>query len=83
MKTVKIYSTPVCPYCTKAKAWLTENNIAYDEVMLTDQEAIGQFKEECPGLTSVPQILVDGVLHEGGHDGLMANKEGFKKLVEG
>ena len=75
MSRVKIYSTETCGYCIMAKRWLTENQIEYTEILLDNQEAISQFREECPGQRTVPQIFVLGELIEGGYDGLMKKKE--------
>ena len=71
---VLIYSTARCGYCVRAKAWFESKNISYDEIVLDNQEAIAKFKDDCPGATTVPQILVDGELI-GGYDTLMEKQE--------
>ena len=71
---VLIYSTARCGYCVRAKAWFESKNIAYDEIVLDNQEAIAKFKDDCPGATTVPQILVDRELI-GGYDTLMEKQE--------
>ena len=71
---VIIYSTNTCPYCIRAKTWLNNNNITYDEVILDNQEAITKFKKDCPGKTTVPQILINDELI-GGYDELMEKRE--------
>ena len=39
-KKVKIYSTPTCFYCQKAKEFFAKNNVKYDEVNVgTDMKA--------------------------------------------
>lgn len=81
MNTV-IYSTNSCGYCVMAKAWLKENNISYTEIVLDNQEAISKFKEECPGKTTVPQILISGILI-GGYDELMEKQEYVLGILEG
>ena len=73
-KAVKIYSTKQCPYCVRAKAWCESRNIEYDEIILDNQEAIGQYRTDCPGKATVPQILVNGELI-GGHDELMEKRD--------
>lgn len=77
---IKIYSRENCPYCVKLKDWFKERNIEFLEVVLDNQEAIQEFLLECPGLKTVPQILVDDVLIFGGHDGFM--KSDMKKVIE-
>ena len=37
-KKVKIYSTPSCLYCHKAKEFFAKNNIAYEEVNVAVNE---------------------------------------------
>jgi len=71
---VTIYSTAMCPYCVKAKTWMIANNILYKEVVLDNKDAINEFKEACPGKTTVPQIIIDEELI-GGHDELMEKQE--------
>ncbi len=66
-----IYSTELCSYCKRAKALLNEKGLLFEEIILDNQEAIAKFKEDCPGATTVPQILIDNVLVEGGYEGLV------------
>ena len=32
MKPVRIYTTPICPYCVRAKSLLTKKGVAFEEV---------------------------------------------------
>jgi len=66
-----IYSTETCGYCKRAKDLLTEKGLLFEEVMLDNQEALTKFKDDCPGATTVPQILIDDELVEGGYTGLL------------
>ena len=66
-----IYSTETCGYCKRAKDWLNEKGLLFEEVMLNNQEALTKFKDDCPGATTVPQILIDDELVEGGYSGLI------------
>lgn len=37
---VKVYSTPTCPWCTKVKEFLKSNGVAYEEIDVSkDREA--------------------------------------------
>lgn len=65
-----VYSTETCSYCKRAKDLLNEKGLLFEEVMLNNQEALTRFKDDCPGATSVPQILIDDELVEGGYEGL-------------
>jgi glutaredoxin 3 len=77
---IKVYSRDHCPYCDQLKSWLKEHNISFEEILVNTKEAVEQFKEDCPGQNTVPQILIDGKLIEGGHDGFMESEE--KDLLE-
>ncbi len=79
---VLIYSTALCGYCIQAKMWFESQDIPYTEIVLDNQEAIAKFKEDCPGATTVPQILINDILHEGGYDGLMENREYVLEMLK-
>jgi glutaredoxin 3 len=70
----RIYSTDWCGWCDSAKALLDQANLTYEEVFLNTDENIEQFKKDCPGLTSVPQIFIDG-LYIGGYSDLVSYLE--------
>ena len=61
-KEILMYTTSTCPFCIGAKSWLTERGHAFQEVSLNDATARTKFKEDHPGLNTVPQIFVDGEL---------------------
>ena len=39
MANVKIYSTPVCPWCKKAKDFFDENNVDYNDFDVSSDES--------------------------------------------
>lgn len=53
---VKIYSTPTCPYCIKAKQWLEENNIEYEDFDVSQNEKNRNELIKKSGRTAVPVI---------------------------
>lgn len=58
MDKVKIYSTPTCPFCHRAKAYLTERGIEFeDHDVSSDQEALAQMID-LSGQMGVPVIAV-------------------------
>lgn len=58
--TVTIYSTPTCPFCKKAKAYLDEQGIEYTDIdVMHDQDAARAMVEKT-GQMGVPVIDVDG-----------------------
>lgn len=72
MHEVIVYSTDPCPFCSRAKALLTQRGIAFTEIMIsrTDHDARDRLVAETGGYT-FPQILIDGT-NVGGFDQLSA-----------
>jgi glutaredoxin 3 len=71
MKTVKMYTTAVCPYCIQAKKILKSKGVELiDEVRVdvNPQERLRMM--EITGRRTVPQIFI-GDTHVGGCDDLM------------
>ena len=72
MKPVRIYTTPICPYCVRAKSLLGKKGVAYDEVdVMMDMKAREEMLAKSSGARSVPQIFI-GDTHVGGCDELYA-----------
>lgn len=71
MPQVTIYSTPVCPYCVKAKNLLKKKGVDYTEVDVSDPEEREQMIVKAGGKRTVPQIFI-GETHVGGADELHA-----------
>lgn len=69
---VTIYSTPVCPYCVRAKQLLTRKGVAYHEIDLSrePEEARTELMARTKQRT-VPQIFIKDVF-VGGFDQLYA-----------
>lgn len=60
MATIKIYSTPTCPWCKKAKAYLTEKSIAFESVDVSSDETAQKEMIEKSGQMGVPVLDIDG-----------------------
>lgn len=61
MPEVEIYTTPLCPYCWRAKRLLQERGLAFDEVDLWQQpDRRAEMVERAGGRTTVPQIFIQG-----------------------
>ena len=59
-KKVVIYSTPTCPYCKRAKDYLTRKGIAYtDYDVAADREKAKEMIQKSKQM-GVPVIMVDG-----------------------
>lgn len=57
---VKIYSTPACPYCIRAKQYLKDNNIIFENVDVSADAQAGQEMIEKSGQMGVPVLDIDG-----------------------
>lgn len=72
MTTVRIYTTPICPFCARAKSLLERKGATYEEVdVYMDAAARKEMMEKSGGRRSVPQIFI-GERHIGGCDDLHA-----------
>ncbi len=60
MAKVKIYSTPACPWCVRAKEWFEENDIPFEEVDVANDRAAAEEMIKKSGQTGVPVIDIDG-----------------------
>lgn len=57
---VKIYSTPTCPFCHKAKAFLKEHNVKFVDVNVAEDDKARDEMVEKSGQMGVPVIEIDG-----------------------
>jgi len=72
MPKIKIYTTPICPYCVRAKALLKKKGADFDEVdVFMDADARQEMEDVTNGARTVPQIFI-GEQHVGGCDELYA-----------
>ncbi|MBI4095104.1 MAG: glutathione S-transferase N-terminal domain-containing protein [Candidatus Liptonbacteria bacterium] len=60
MKKIKIYSTPSCVYCKKAKEFFRAQNIQYEEVNVAEDEAALREMMEKSHQMGVPVIDIEG-----------------------
>ena len=72
MQAVKMYTTAVCPYCTRAKQILKSKGVEeIEEIRIDFDTAARNYMMEITGRRTVPQIFI-GETHVGGCDDLMA-----------
>ena len=57
---VKIYSTPTCPYCLRAKAYLKEKNIAFEDIDVSTDPSSAKEMMEKSGQMAVPVLDIEG-----------------------
>lgn len=78
MANVEIYTTPMCPYCWRAKRLLDNKEVSYTEINLWSESGRrAEMVERADGRTSVPQIFIDGEAI-GGSDELVALEQAGK-----
>ncbi len=58
MNKVKIYSTPTCPFCKKAKEFLKKHNVEYEDINVAENEKARDEMIEKSGQMSVPVIEI-------------------------
>ncbi len=73
MPEITIYTTPVCPYCVRAKSLLQQKGVTqYNEIDVSMNAAVRDaMVERAGGRRTVPQIFI-GETHVGGYDDLAA-----------
>ena len=60
MTKVKIYTTPYCPFCIKAKRLLIAKNIDFKEIDLSEEpDKFDEMSKKSNGARTVPQIFVE------------------------
>lgn len=59
MPQVKVFSTPTCPYCIRAKKYLEERGIPFENVDVSSDQAGLQEMIRVSGQMGVPVILVN------------------------
>ena len=85
MPVVKMYTTAVCPYCTRAKQILKSKGVEQIEEIRIDTDPVQRdHMMQITGRRTVPQIFI-GQTHVGGCDDLMAldAQGGLLPLLQG
>lgn len=71
VQSVRIYTTPYCPYCVRAKRLLERKGVLYEEIDVANDDQARLELAERTGRRTVPQIFI-GEEHVGGSDDLHA-----------
>jgi glutaredoxin 3 len=72
MKSVRMYTTPICPYCARAKSLLAGKGAPVEEIdVFMDETALEEMQSRTGGARTVPQIFI-GDTHIGGCEELYA-----------
>ena len=68
MKSIIIYTGPLCAFCDAAKKLLTRNNVEYKEINISTVDgAMDEMIKKANGKRTIPQIFFDDQ-HIGGYD---------------
>ena len=59
MKTIKVYSTPSCPWCVRAKEYLKGKNIPLEDIDVAADTTKAKEMVKVSGQMGVPVITVD------------------------
>jgi glutaredoxin-like YruB-family protein len=59
-KNVKIYSTPTCPWCIRAKDFLKENNIEFQNLDVSSDQLAADEMVKKSGQMGVPVLDIEG-----------------------
>ena len=70
-KKVVIYSTPTCPYCKRAKEYLSRKGISYTDIDVAQDKEKAKEMTQKSGQMSVPVILIDDEIVVGFNQALL------------
>ena len=81
---VKLYTTPYCPYCIRAKQLLDHKQVTYTDIDVAGEPALRNEMMVLSGRRTVPQIWI-GEQHVGGYDDLaLLERQGrLDELLQG
>ena len=72
MANVEIYTSLLCPYCSRAVGLLQSKDVVFEQIDVSMNGALRQYmRSRAGGRKSVPQIFIDNE-HIGGCDDLIA-----------
>ena len=60
MAKIKVYFTPVCPYCVTVKSFLQDKGLEFEEINVAENEAARNEMVEKTGQMGVPVAEIDG-----------------------
>ncbi len=81
MRQVTLYTTDPCARCVTAKALLTRRGIGYEEINLAkDPDGRAELAQNT-GMTTFPQIVIDGETIGGLDELVAADRDGRLKTL--
>ncbi len=76
MPTVKVYSTPTCPWCHKVKEFLEELKVEFEDINVAENQEAANDMVEKSGQRGVPVVDIDGEIIVG------FNPDAIKKALK-
>ena len=61
-KSVKIYSTPTCPWCLRTKQFLKDQNIPFEDVDVSSNQVAAEEMIQKSGQMGVPVLDIEGTI---------------------
>lgn len=58
--TIRVYTTPTCPYCRLVKEFLKEKGLSFEEIDVTSDHQAVQEMVKLSGQMGVPVVDIDG-----------------------
>ena len=58
-KKVTVYSTPTCPYCIRAKQFLKENNVEFEDIDVSENSSGADDMIKKSGQMGVPVLEIE------------------------
>lgn len=62
MAKVIVYSTPTCPFCIRAKKFLKDNNVDFEDIDVSSNEEKVDEMVKKSGQMGVPVVDIDGAV---------------------
>jgi len=59
-KKVKVYSTPTCSFCIKAKQFLKDNNVEFEDIDVGSDQQKAEEMVNISGQMGVPVLSING-----------------------
>jgi len=78
MASVKIYSTPTCPWCIKTKEFFKANKVAFTNVDVSKNKKAAEEMVKKSGQMGVPVIDIDGKILVGFNEGKLKSALNLK-----
>ncbi len=59
-KSVRVYSTPTCPYCIRTKQFLKEKDVGFEDIDVSADQTKAEEMVQKSGQMGVPVLDIDG-----------------------